>query len=183
MNDSEKQNNEIVLSFADVKLIYRQKKKKIFWGALIGMCIAGLISLLQPIQYTSKGSFHEKGKSDSPPAPDAMTASFFKGESKERSAKAAIKSRKILESVIQKLDLQATLKKESGSSPFVEGVLGLFGNIPKNLQAEFALFLFQRRASRPSTPYAGARASTEPRKIWLPISNRASTMFLFRTRR
>lgn len=138
MSDLQNQETEIVLSFADVKAIYRRRKKTVFLGGLIGFCLAGLIALLQPIQYTSKGTFHEKGKDDAMFG-DSMAASLIKGESKERTAKSAIKSRKILESAIKQLNLQAFIQKESGLSPIFDKLHGAYRNIFNNLKAEYAL--------------------------------------------
>nr|MBA2726903.1 hypothetical protein [Parachlamydiaceae bacterium] len=138
------QENEILLSFADVKAICRKSKKIIFLGGALGAFLAGIFALLQPIQYTAKGIFLEKGKAEAQMSMDSLAAGILRGENKDRPAKTAIKSRKILESVVQKLDMQATLKKQSPLPPFLDKLASMASDIPKNLYTEYAFLTLRQ---------------------------------------
>jgi len=143
----ESKKNEILLSFADVRAVCRKSKKKIFLGAILGALLAGLFALMQPVQYTSKGTFLEKSKGDAQMSMDSIAAGLLRGESKERPTKMTIKSRKILEAVVQKLDLQATLQPESQLPPILNKLAAAFKDIPKNLETEYALITLRQEPS------------------------------------
>jgi hypothetical protein len=132
-----KPDEELLLTFSDVRSIWRKSRWKIAVGGLITAFIAGLIIALTPVQYSARGSFYEKGKGDQV-TPDLFSAALLKGDLKERPAKVAFKSHKILEDAIQKLDLQAKITPETGRPIVVDKLLARIGAIPQNLMVEYA---------------------------------------------
>jgi hypothetical protein len=63
-----------------------------------------------PVKYTSEATFYEKAKASNGNNASKSTALLLLGEDKEYSAIVMLKSHKILEAALKKLDLQATLE-------------------------------------------------------------------------
>lgn len=136
--DHPQPNDETYLfSLSDFKHVIKQWKKPILRGALICAALATSFSLLRPLSYTSKATFYEKPKNNSTSANKSAALLLF-GEEQENSAVVLLKSRKILEAAIAKLDLQATIKPYSILPDLVVKAFERLNFVRKNLLVEAA---------------------------------------------
>lgn len=110
MNSSHKNEETPLLSLADFKYICMQWKATIIKGALLCAAIAVLLVLFRPVKYTSEATFYEKAKSDSINNNNKSAALLLLGEERESSAIVMLKSDKIVEQAVKKLNLQATVE-------------------------------------------------------------------------
>nr|MBA3602689.1 hypothetical protein [Parachlamydiaceae bacterium] len=111
MKQPDSDEKTILLSFSDFKRICKKWKQPIIRGSLICAALAVLVSLLLPVKYTSEATFYEKAKASNGNSASKSTALLLLGEERENSAIVMLKSHKILEAAIKKLDLQATLER------------------------------------------------------------------------
>lgn len=113
MNANKDQEDKFLLSFADILSLFRQSKAKILACAFV-MGLAGVIfALLSPIRYQAEGTFREKGVKT--PHFASSTSSLLQllgggPAGTESEATSLMKSRKILQNVIEDLQLQANLQ-------------------------------------------------------------------------
>lgn len=127
-----KNDPEILVSFADLWQICKDAKRKILFGAITFACLAGLYSLTQSIEYEAQATFREKARSQSGTNSNSLTSLLFytnNGSSSE--AITMLKSRKILERVVKQTGLQASITKN-------EIHFNTLANIRDNIIAEYA---------------------------------------------
>lgn len=102
---------KLLISFADICLLFRKSKKVILYWSLAVGCLGIAYGLIRPIRYEAEGTFREKGvKSNNVSTSSVMQllsgASLTGAESE---ASSLMTSRRILNDVIDKLHLQANL--------------------------------------------------------------------------
>lgn len=134
------------LSLSDLKEICKRSKKKIMRAAAIGAILAASFALMNTTWYTAEGTFRERLKSDSSSKNSAML--FFIGDEKDNSAISMIKSRKIIEAAVKKLNLQAEIEPYDSRPAFYVSFLNLLERAKTNLQAEYA------HLSQRATPFS-----------------------------
>ncbi len=124
---------EFTITLADLFRACVNAKKKIILGAIGFSCLTLLYLLQKPVEYQVEGSFLEKTNLDSGLSTSSVAAMIFSGakDSKDSEAISLMKSRKVLDVVVQKLALQATIKQQGLNFPRLR-------NIKENLIAEYA---------------------------------------------
>lgn len=100
---------DLLISLNDIKKLCLKKKGKIILAAIIFSLIAIFYSLTKPVEYSVEGTFKEKGKvfggMGSSLSLAAIMGTNIGGDSE---AITMMKSRKLMDKVIDKLDLQGT---------------------------------------------------------------------------
>lgn len=109
MKQLDSDESTILFSLSDFKRICKRWKRTIIKGSLLCAAFGVIVSLLLPVKYTSEATFYEKAKTNSNSA-SKSTALLLLGEERENSAIVMLKSHKILEAAVKKLDLQATIE-------------------------------------------------------------------------
>lgn len=127
--------SDILLSFSDFKKICKKSKKKLLKAAAIGAALAICFGLTRPLQYISEGTFKEKGKVD---GASGMSALMLLNGDKDNPGIAMIKSRKILTSAVQDLNLQADILPYDSRPGFIVRFFETADLIKKNLQVQYA---------------------------------------------
>lgn len=135
-----------LFSLSDFKHVIKQWKRPILKGALICAVLAVVFCLLRPLKYTSDATFYEKPKNNGAGV-NKSAALILLGEEPENSAIVLLKSRKILEAAIVKLDLQATIKPYSILPDFVVKAFEHLNYVRKNLIVEAAYLTRSRHPS------------------------------------
>lgn len=135
-----------LFSLSDFKHVIQQWKKPILKGALICAALATAFTLLRPLTYTSEATFYEKPKNNSSSA-NKNAAMLLFGEEQENSAIVLLKSKKILETAIKKLNLQATIKPYSILPNLIVKAFERVNFVRKNLLVEAA---YLRRSEYPA---------------------------------
>lgn len=141
MNHSSHEKGEaFLLSLADIKYLLRKWKSTIVRGALVCAALALLLVLLSPVKYTSEATFYEKAKSDGVNKNNKNSAALLLlGEERESSAIVMLKSDKIVEEAIKKLNLQVTVRPYTLVPRIVTKIFkGLINNPPNNISAQWA---------------------------------------------
>lgn len=139
MSHSHKNEEPLLLSLADFKHICKQWKGVLLKGALLGAVFAVVLVLLTQVKYTAEATFYEKAKSDSVNNNSKNAALLLLGEEKESSAIVMLKSEKIIEEAIKKLNLQATVTPYSFYPRAVSQVFKRLSYPWKNLSAQWAI--------------------------------------------
>jgi tyrosine-protein kinase Etk/Wzc len=115
------QEEKFVLSLSDVWRLYRRAKKKIFFGAISMGLLGALIALTRPVEYQVEGTFREKS-----PKPANVGSSLIAmmmsgaGGGIENEAFATLKSRKLLQPVVEKLNLQGTITRKQDLDTYLK---------------------------------------------------------------
>lgn len=137
MNDNRDQEEKLVISFSDILTLFRRFKKKIlYWAFALGL-MGVLLALLKPVSYRAEGTFKEKTMKTSN-LPTSMLQMLSHGPligGSDSEAISLIKSRKLMNEVINKLHLQAYLRAESDLE-------GLLTTVKHNLQVLRTAFTF-----------------------------------------
>lgn len=122
----------ILVSFSDLVVIARASKQKILIGALFFACLTCTYLLTKPITYEAQATFREKVRSQSGVNTNQVTSVFLTpGNNDSNEAISTMKSRYILERVINKLGLNASIARNQFRFPTL-------ANIRDNLIAEYA---------------------------------------------
>lgn len=134
LDDQNKQNVEVPLSLVDFWLIFKRAKRKIIYGSLFFASAAFLYSVTKPIEYQAAATFREKGRSQSG-VNLGLSALLLSGSSSGGHSEAIsiMKSRTLLERLVTKIGLQATIIKNEAS-------YSTLAAIRDNLKIEIALF-------------------------------------------
>lgn len=147
MTHQPKDEEAILLSFADFKRVFKLWKKPILKSACLCAGLATVFGLLSPLKYVAEATFHEKAKSDSVSGNNKNAAMLLLGEERESSAIVMLKSNRVLEAAIRNLDLQASIEPYSILPRLVSKGLKRLSYPFKNLTVESA---YLRRSAYPS---------------------------------
>lgn len=128
----EKNESEILISLADLKSIWRKKRRRIAQGALICALIVLLFRLVEPIQYEAYATFREKGKTKSGIGAALILMSETSADS---DALTTMRSQKLLEEIVKTQGLQGEITKDEHVFPLIP-----FATIKNNILTEYALF-------------------------------------------
>lgn len=129
----------VLLSLGDLKHICKKWKKSILLAAGFGALLAVLFALLSPVKYTSEATFYEKAKSDSVNNNGKNAALLLLGEERESSGIVMLKSHKIVEDAIKKLNLQASVEIHTPYPRLIRKFVQLLGNPRKNLLTQWSI--------------------------------------------
>lgn len=124
--------NEFLLTFADLVAIARKNMKKIFKVSLACAIAAFSLALLRTPQYEAKATFKEKARGKSGISETTALALFMMSDSNEGSALTMLKSRKINEDLVKEEGLQGIIVKDEQHFPFLP-----LATIKENLMAEW----------------------------------------------
>lgn len=130
-----KPDDKFLISLADIVFLFRQGKKTILVCTVL-LALAGLFwGLTKHINYKAEGTFREKGVKGNHVGglAQAIFSESFSGSSSENEAINLIKSRKLMQEVVKRMNLQATLIPETSGET-------LFNRMIKNIRIEWALF-------------------------------------------
>lgn len=135
MKRSKEHIDETWISLADLLQLCKQSKKKIFAGILICGVLAGINSLMKPVEYLSQATFREKSSKSVEAMPSHFALALLDGSKSGDNSEAisVMKSQMMLRRLIQDQNLQASIQKRSTSFPRL-------ANIRDNLKIELALF-------------------------------------------
>ncbi len=134
--------SNILLSLSDFKRICQKWKRPIIRSSLLCAALGVIVSLLLPVKYTSEATFYEKAKSSNGSNSSTKnTALLLLGEERENSAIVMLKSRKILESAIKKLDLQATIEPYTILPTAITKIIQHLNYAKENLMAQGAYLI------------------------------------------
>lgn len=116
MNDNKDREERFFITFADVLAIFRRSKMKIFCWAVTLALLGFIFALTRPILYESEGTFREKSIKPSNISNSLLEllgsgSGIMSGSESE--AMSMIKSRKIMNEVVNKLHLQGHLEEKS----------------------------------------------------------------------
>lgn len=128
----------VIMSLSDFKLICKKTKKKILIGAAICAVIGSFYALTRPILYSTEASFREKAKTDS--GSRTITSVILGSSNQESAAITTIKSRKIMEPVVKKLGQQGVITLRDRTPGLFKKVVNNLSLIKKNLKVEYAYF-------------------------------------------
>ncbi|OJU80651.1 MAG: hypothetical protein BGO10_02415 [Chlamydia sp. 32-24] len=131
---------DLIISFSDLIKIIKKNKYKIYFGSLSFALLFLFSSLLKTASYEVEASFREKGKS-SAGFPSSLSAFIGSGLSNESSALTTIKSRKLLEKLVEKANLQSQISpKPFFESSLLNKVKQAFTNVYENIRVQMALW-------------------------------------------
>lgn len=137
MSKSHSSDPEIFVTLADFLKICKKGKNKIIFAAVVGLCFALLYSATRPIVYEASATFREKAsRNQIGGSSQSMLSSLLLSTGSTTNNSEAIsimRSRTLLEQVVQKEGLQAFLEQKSASN----NTLRLIFN---NLWLEYAIF-------------------------------------------
>lgn len=128
----------------DVFGVWKRSWKIILGGTLTLALFGAYWSLSSPLQYTAEASFREKNHSHGGVATNNLTALLLNqsSDSNDSSAVSTMKSRMIMEKLVQLTGLQATISPDKSS----KSLLGLMAD---NLRVEYARFMNHKEPSIP----------------------------------
>lgn len=134
MNDKNKNQDLFLITFSDLLAICRKNRGKIWVSTLFFAMIAALFALTRAPEYKAEATFREKVKSQGDTS-RSLSLALLVGisDGNENAAVSLMKSRKLIENVIQKRGLQAEIEKDSFR-------FKRLANIGDNLKTEYALF-------------------------------------------
>ena len=125
--------DSFLITFSDILDILKRSRKRLILGSLLIGLLAGLYTLSLPVNYKAEATFREKSKSQGESG-RSLSLALIAGitEGSENTTVSLMKSRKLMEQVIIKQDMQGVLEK------------GFFNferlkNIGKHLKVEYAL--------------------------------------------
>lgn len=129
----ENRNTPFLFTLSDLGQILSKSKRILVMGAIFGIILGTIFSLLRPIRYSIEGTFREKSKSQAGiPGSLAQILISGIGTQSDSEAIALMKSKKLLEPVIQRMGLQTIiLKPDFNRNTYWE-------RIYDNLQAHYA---------------------------------------------
>ena len=128
-----KSDSEFLLSFSDLILICRKGKYKIFFAMALCSLLACLYTLTKPIEYRVEATFKEKGKSQAGLGKSLNDLIFASVSENDSEAMALMKSRKLMEQLVKKMDMQGVIVRKS--TPF-----SLLKKVKDNLIVQYAYF-------------------------------------------
>lgn len=118
--------DKFIIPVSDIRRLYRRSKKKIFASAIALGLFGAFWTLTKPVEYRAESTFREKstkpvniGNSLS-----AMLMMGGAGGAADNEAIASIKSRQLMQHVVEKLNLQATVNQQEPTDTY----LGRIGN-------------------------------------------------------
>jgi len=126
---SHKQAPEWKIPIGDIIGVLRKNKLKILSGALFFAAVLTLFALLRPIRYESLATFREKSHRQPSISPFSFASLVLTGTSATGKSEAItmMRSRKLLQQVAKRLNLQADLKSSQQTSPAI--VQRMLGNL------------------------------------------------------
>lgn len=126
---------EVLVSLSDFWQTCKFAKRKILKGALCFALLAVIVRLGMPVEYMATSSFREKGRGQSGIGDSALSALLIANATNNNhgEAIALMKSHTLLERLVRKLGLQASLVKKEARYPRLAA-------IRDNLRVEYALF-------------------------------------------
>lgn len=128
-----------VLSWSDLRVVFKRSKQKVLWGALAFALLAALFTLSREVTYIAQGTFREKNKQANANE-KTLSALLLSGgaTAAESMAVTTIKSRRVLEKVVQNLNLQGHVQAKDNGNFVVEKLAHYLKNIYHNLIVEEA---------------------------------------------
>lgn len=138
MSHFKKSENSFLLSLTDLFYIFKTGKRRLIKGAAIGCAVGLLFALFASPKYTAEATFYEKAKSDSVDKNGKSAALLLLGEEKESSAVVMLKSQKIVEDAVKKLNLHAKVQPYSYFPRFMGKIYDRLTNPLKNLSTQWA---------------------------------------------
>ncbi|MGA8164611.1 MAG: Wzz/FepE/Etk N-terminal domain-containing protein [Waddliaceae bacterium] len=156
MAESNHRPEDFLITISDLIRILRRAKGKILFSVIVFSLLTVLYPLLQPIQYSVEATFKEKGNqqaevNNSSSLVTMVLGGFAQGNSSE--AISMMLSRKLLQGVVQSLNLQAAItKKRDGSS--------LLKRMKDNLRVEY-----NRLRKKAALPFPDIHTAIEVRDV------------------
>lgn len=120
--DKKKNGEEkLLITFSDIISLFKQSKFRILrWAVCLGV-LGALFALIQPIRYRAEATFREKSMKSGGVSNSIIQLFGSQGSSsQEHEATSLIKSRKIMQEVIEKLHLQAVLEQKCNEEHLVK---------------------------------------------------------------
>ncbi len=133
--DKKKNGEEkLLITFSDIITLFKQSKFRIMrWAVYLGV-LGALFALIQPIRYRAEATFREKSMKSGGVSNSILQLFGSQGSgSQEHEATSLIKSRKIMQEVIEKLHLQATIEQKCKEEHLTQ-------RIRRNLKISLASF-------------------------------------------
>lgn len=127
--------DKFLISLSDVLALLRKAKGKILFSTFLMGSLGLLWGLNKPLKYTAEGTFREKSNKSgyiSGGLTQALLGDSF-GSTSENEALSLIKSRKLMQDVIDKLNLQGHISLSCNRE-------GFFTRVKNNLKLEWALW-------------------------------------------
>jgi tyrosine-protein kinase Etk/Wzc len=119
MKEGKKKDDEFIITLSDLYYICTKAKQKIFFGVLGFSTLAFVYAIQQPIKYEAKASFREKTNATAGIDASNLSALLFSSTNNHTNSVSisTMKSRTLLEKVIQKNGLQATIDQRGWKYP------------------------------------------------------------------
>lgn len=135
MNSNQPEEQEFFLSPGDCIRILKKGAKKTAACVFIFAFILGAYGLIRPVEYYAEATFREKGNSQGAvgtSSSSSLTSYLLNGfsDKNKSEAKTMMLSKKLLNRVVEDLDLQGALSKKTRETAFIK-------NIGKNLIVEY----------------------------------------------
>jgi hypothetical protein len=140
-----KKQNDVLISFGDIKYICKKNAYKILFGAVFCSLLATLFTLSRPIKYGADATFREKSKTLGDPSGGkslAMSLLMGGGEGNENAAVSLMKSRNLMEELIREMNLQAIVKPKGLQ-------FSILKDIRDNVITGWAYFIDQKTPALP----------------------------------
>lgn len=137
MNTFQNQEDDFLLTFHDLIRIIKKNARKIWIGSALFAMLTLTYAITRPVVYQAEASFREKGKRQA--GVDKSLLTQLVGESNDSDALTLMKSRNLMEDLIQKMNWQAHIVKDERSFPFFP-----LQTIKNNLLTEYALITKRR---------------------------------------
>ena len=125
--------DDFLITFPDIIRVFSRNKKKIIFGALLCSLLSLWFALSKPISYTAEATFRLKGNSQSGVGKSFTDFLQGGGGSQENEVISLMKSRKLMDKVVQRLQLQAVVTEKGKKTHHLSNHL-------KNLKTQYAYF-------------------------------------------
>ncbi|WP_068470747.1 hypothetical protein [Candidatus Protochlamydia phocaeensis] len=129
MNNNKDADDKFLITMSDIASLFRQSKGRIFRWALVMGLLGALVALIQPIRYRSEATFREKSNKSGGVSNSILQllSSESLSAGQENEASSLIKSRKLMQNVIEKLKLQGQVELKCDEE-------NIFRRIRRNLE-------------------------------------------------
>lgn len=139
MSTDERPEEKYVLSWSDLGVVLKRSRRRFACAAVGFALIAGIFTLSRDVTYIAQGTFREKNKQTNSNE-KTLSALLMSGgaTAAESMAVSTIKSRRVLEQVVQQIGLQGTVKRKDDRPYLIQKAGHYLGNMASNLIVEEA---------------------------------------------
>lgn len=137
---------DFLLTFSDIVRLVKNNKNKLRIGALLFGALGLIYGLTKPIEYHAEATFKEKDKSQAGLG-KSLSDFLLTGERSDSEALTIMKSRKLMEQLVQAAGLQAVVVKDEAKFPFFP-----IQTIRENLLTEYAHFRHRKTPALEEAP-------------------------------